>query len=166
VPPTNAPPAGIVHQWGGRKRGGGEVEEARIGMKRRRRSVGGEAAMGREERRRLPHLCSLCSRRSATPLSSRRFATPAAPPSRGPAVDKAVVEEVEAEEAGRHAPVGVPRLLDLIEHDGLGGGALLGVVLVHQRLRVGDQRGVQQYAVDQPHSAAVTPLFIAIATLG
>nr|BAD19200.1 hypothetical protein [Oryza sativa Japonica Group]BAD19310.1 hypothetical protein [Oryza sativa Japonica Group] len=61
--------------WGGRRRGGGEAEEARIGMRWRRRGVGGEAVSSRRPRGfAARHSCR--SRRLATPSSSRRPAIP------------------------------------------------------------------------------------------
>ncbi|BAD87352.1 hypothetical protein [Oryza sativa Japonica Group] len=77
---------------GRRRRGGGEAEEARIGMRWRRRGVGGEAASSRRPvtpaalvappfRRASAALSFPPPRHSATPPSSRRPASPAAPPS-------------------------------------------------------------------------------------
>ncbi len=50
----------------------------------------------------------------------------------------------QPEQRRRHAPVGVPRLLDLLEHDALGSIARLVVVPNPEGLRLGHAGGVQE----------------------
>uniref|UniRef100_A0A0E0C0M4 Uncharacterized protein n=1 Tax=Oryza meridionalis TaxID=40149 RepID=A0A0E0C0M4_9ORYZ len=79
----HAPPAGIIHPREGSRRGGGSVEEARIGM-RRWRGVGGEATMGREETRWQGFLTSTLSLSLFAPAVPPLRRAPAALPPRCP----------------------------------------------------------------------------------